>query len=696
MNQMWNEMTCYERHNNLSDNMTSSKSAENLKPDQHRHGDGIAKMLYGQHFPKNQSILSSSTPNLSNSLTANTISIIGSPRLTPPLKPLRKHFYLPEEKIHSNELVKIRQHFDKSCSKQNSSGISNTEADSVAVDENENEVGETKNHSNNITIGTSDSMSAGGALDELKGKFPSPLNESYQKISRADDSLSYDAMKNNESLDADFNLHPLKPTRITAQAIIKSNNSISCGGNNLKCGENESDLVQQQDDDDDDDGKDCTASPSLSSSRQKHHRSKDLKPIKSLTASDWRRNQLQNPQQQQHNLILMNDDCKLLQVQDEQAYTSTDTGTCADKYCKNSSRAQHDKNVENKNYSKINEISTTNSRINRKHNLNLDLYFDKELSAWLSERDRQIESKTDSNNKFPITNIQTQSVSDMTTRDGDGDEWNSTEKLSNDTTPNVTSHGDDDNSSNSLHHFDDSFSSPESTSSSSIPANSVIDTFLIDTRQQDGCRGEKVRIFEEKKSQIFTDGEYFYGPYDFDLFSNEFYQFRDGDDKCDKCANDDEAGKLGNDTIRVISSSGYELLKNHDEVDNNAEVSLVRDVDVMKGYESLRNSCSYETCPNIEINVTNWSDNELDFTATDQRDDDVAFNRNFNYASTLEACDHNLIDLMDEGENDVSNIHRVNPYGDLQVVHPTIENTIYSDDNFDAPFNPSVAEVQNS
>lgn len=691
MNQMWSEMTCYERHNNLSDNMTSSKSAENLKPDQLGHGDGIAKMLYGHHFPKNQSILSSSTPNLSNSLTANTISIIGSPRLTPPLKPLRKYFYLPEEKIHSNELVKIRQHFDKSCSKQNSNGISNSgAADSAAVDENENEVCGTENHSDNILIEEADSTSAGGDFVELKGNFPSSLNESYQKISQADDSLSYEAMKNNESLDAGFNLQPLKPTtRITAQALIKSNNSMLCGGYDLKCGGNESDLVQQQDDDDD--NKDIAASPSLSSSRQKHHRSKDLKPIKSLTTSEPRRNQLQHIQQQQHNLILMNDDCELLQVQDEQAptSTSTDMGTCADKYCKNSSRAQHDESLNDKNYSKINEISPTNARINRKHNLNLDLYFDKELSAWLSKRDQQIESVTDNDNKFAITSNQAQSGRDTTNRDGDDDVLNSTGKLISETASNVTSNDDnDEDSSKSLQHFDDSFSSPSSS------ANSAIDTFLIDTRRQDCRCGDDESRVEKKKSQIFTDGEYFYGPYDFDLFSNEFYHFRDGNDECDECANDDEAGKVGIDTSRIISSSGNdELLKNHDEVDNNAEVSLVRDVDVVEGCETLRNSCCNKTWPNIEINVINWPDDESDFTVNEQRDDDVAFNRNFNYAPTLEACDRNLIDLMDEGDNDVSNNHRVNPYGGLQVMLPTITNTIFADDNFDAPFNPSIAEL---
>lgn len=309
--------------------------------------------------------------------------------------------------------------------------------------------------------------------------------------------------------------------------------------------------------------------------------------------------------------------------------------------------------------------------------------------------------------------------------DGDGDELNSCEKLSNETTSNVTSNDDEGNSSKSPHqHIDDSlsFSSPESTSMSpSISANSVIDTLLIDTRHQNCYHHHHHHHCDEeteKRSQIFTDGEYFYGPYDFDLFSNEFYQFRDGNvsdivDKYDECANDDEAEKLlgtendnrGGATMtmrtRCRSSGSHKLLKNHDEVDNNAEVSLVRDVDAVKGCETYRNSC-YKTKPNIEINVTNWSDDESeDFTATIRRDDDdddvhVAFDRNFNYeyASMSEAlCDRNLIELIDEGDNDVSNNHgEANPFGDMQVERPTQLDA----DNFDAPFILSVAEQLNN
>lgn len=136
--------------------------------------------------------------------------------------------------------------------------------------------------------------------------------------------------------------------------------------------------------------------------------------------------------------------------------------------------------------------------------------------------------------------------------------------------------------------------------------------------------------------KFFTDGEYFYGPYDFDLFSNEFYQFRDVDDNVVKAADDDEAEKHEK-ASHVITC---ELLKNHDEVDNKTEVSFVRDVDVEgRGCEILRNNNNNSRSKNdrvdIEINVTNCvNDDERDSTAPTIRHDDVAGVKNFNYVSS--------------------------------------------------------------
>jgi hypothetical protein len=266
----------------------------------------------------------------------------------------------------------------------------------------------------------------------------------------------------------------------------------------------------------------------------------------------------------------MNDDCKLLQVQDDEQQAST----CADKYCKNfqATTAQQQQNMRDKNTSKINEISTTNSRINRKHNLNLDLYFDKELSVWLAGRERkqqQIELRIDKDDKTAITNTD----NDMTTTKAHDDEWNSSEKLSNEMIS-IGTNNFDDNSSNSHRQFSDSsFSSTSSTCH-----NSEIDMPLIDARRR--C-DKKSDNGVNDKSSTFTDGEYIYGPYTFDLFSNEFYHFRDEHEE----ANDDTAEKHR----RIINS---ELLKNHDEVDNAAEVSFVRDMETEKGCEILRNDNS--------------------------------------------------------------------------------------------------------
>lgn len=639
MNQLWSGMTDNERHNSLSDNMTSSKSAENLKSDERQHGDGIVKMLYGQHFRKNQSPLaSSSTPNLSNSFA--------SPRLMPLLRPLRKYFYLPEDKIHSSELVEKRQHFDKSYGKQNSSGISNS-SDSVGVER----IGATKNHDDK------DSPSP-----PLKGKFSSSLSECDQKILQSNDSQTNDAIKINESSVA------LEPSRSSAPTLIKNNNSIVCGRSDPKCGGNELDSTQQQHDDD------ASTSTLDDDSRR---RSRDLKPIKSLTTSQRQ----PDHHRQQHNLILMNDDCKFLQGVEQEASTSTSpSGTCADKRRKNSP------DDDDKNTCRINEISATNSRINRKHNLNLDLYFDKELSSWLAERERvavgqrQIElSGVDNEDDVAITNTDEMAADDVG--------WKSCGKLSSD-----SSDVDVDGNDNSSHPHDDSFSS---STSSATCANSEIDVPLIDARRRHDRLCAKADNGAESSSvgsAIFTDGEFIYGPYNFDLFWNEFYQFRDGCDRLDDAgpANDDEAESHGNKTHG-------ELLKNHDEVDNNAEVSFVRDVDAeaTRGCGILRNDNNNNWSNNdrveIEINVTNCSDDDgPDFTSSD-RNDDVAFDRNFNYAPS-DGRGHNLIDLMDECDSYVSNnrSRRARLLGDLHIGRrPTTmamaSAAIYAEDS-DAPF----------
>jgi hypothetical protein len=93
----------------------------------------------------------------------------------------------------------------------------------------------------------------------------------------------------------------------------------------------------------------------------------------------------------------------------------------------------------------------------------------------------------------------------------------------------------------------------------------------------------------------------------------------------------------------------------------------------------------------IEINVTNCADDDApDFT----RNDDVAVHSSFNYRPT-DACDRNLIDLMNEGDNYVSsNCCVPNLSGDLQLVRPTITTTVFAE-SFDAVFARALDELMN-
>lgn len=74
----------------------------------------------------------------------------------------------------------------------------------------------------------------------------------------------------------------------------------------------------------------------------------------------------------------------------------------------------------------------------------------------------------------------------------------------------------------------------------------------------------------------------------------------------------------------------------------------------------------------------------------------MAVHSNFNYVAS-DACDRNLIDLMDEGDNYVSNNCNV-PLtdGDLQQhICPTITTTIFAE-NFDVELSRSLAKLLNS
>lgn len=93
----------------------------------------------------------------------------------------------------------------------------------------------------------------------------------------------------------------------------------------------------------------------------------------------------------------------------------------------------------------------------------------------------------------------------------------------------------------------------------------------------------------------------------------------------------------------------------------------------------------------IEINVTNCADDDApDFT----RNDEVAVHSSFNYHPT-DSCDHNLIDLMNEGDNYVSSKYSVpKSSSDLQLIRPTITTTIFTE-KFDTEFIRALDELMN-
>lgn len=519
-------------------------------------------------------------------------------------------------------------------------------------------------------------------------------------IPRTHCSTSMDSFKINESAATIFHQQqplPLEPLcyRVSKQkqqsALIKNDNAISCGvGNDFRLEENG------------ESSEDAT-SPTTTShhhaisnelsgviavgdEKQKHYHCKDLKPIKSLElareneiADDGKQQQEQEPlgklrkqQQQQfyqkqvydeqYNSILMNDDCKLQQqqkqqqMQDEQTSFPSSDGTCRDKYFKDSKDSSS--TILLKNDLRINEISTNNfsggvssGKINSiKNNLNLDLFFDKELSAWSS---MVMEKRTD--NAIPITEIKMRSSNDF--------ESNSCTKLDNETMANYGCC----NSESSSDSSDDCTSTTSSstdiiTTQSSYNHQTTISAYPSppprasisgnnNSIKTEACCSNAMR----NSMRLFTDGTYIYGPYDFDLFTNSFYQFRDielENEEKTNAGNNDEASILQHHDKR--NRINTELLKNHDDINTQAGsrmgvVPCVRDMDPT---DEISFKCNDNVLNDrVILNATNYSkDDERDFSKWKN-------DKNFNYSpSSRKACDRNLIDLMDGGDSYVSKI----------------------------------------
>lgn len=276
----------------------------------------------------------------------------------------------------------------------------------------------------------------------------------------------------------------------------------------------------------------------------------------------------------------------------------------------------------------INETPTdpmTNScRFER--NLNLDLFFDREMSIWLSDRrhhrlavgehnDDEIDGKmADNVAHVPADDeMRVESAVDSS-KSEDDDEFDDVETK--------------------LSHVDSFCStiveSDYVKSDNSSRTNSAIDRKLIDNSS--GHRGEYQRSCRCGRGddasttpapndnaissrQTFTDGEFIYGPYNFDLFTNHFYQAYDDDDESE---------------MAVASGcrqhrSSCELLKNHNELDNSnknsvegrPEVSFVRAVDI-DDHKSHSMHAATEMCGET---TAQWKGSQQNADAAD--DDDV-------------------------------------------------------------------------
>lgn len=641
-NELWGRLLSGNIKEDLSDR---SKSAENLKFDKHNNFACRMNKICQQGENQSCHTLSSSTSNLLHIIASERPSSPCSTSVSrPPSSPSpRKCFYLPEEKIHSNELlVKIRQHFDKSHDKQrHSSGICNVDSAS-----NQNKIGKTKNHNSASCQHSSECDGVHRCTNDGVLTSPPLFNECDQKIFRLNE-YSFNESATTTILPLSPHHPPLEEPlcyRVSKQqqsALIKNDNAISCGvGSDSRKTQDATITTHRHAVEDE-----LSGVMAVGAEKQKHYHCKDLKPIKSLEFAATRENEIvddgkqqqeeeplaKHKQQQQlcqkqvyderYNSILMNDDCKMQQqMQDEQTSSSSD-GKCRDKYFKDSKDSRRAEMLL-KSDLEINEISTNNSiwshtKINTiGNNLNLDPYFDKELSAWST-----MGKRTD--NEFRITaDIRMGAQNDF--------ESNSCSKLDNETMANCNS---------------DSTSDSSDDCTSTTSSSSEYDPHIIATRSSYNHQttnsafpflpaptsgdnnGIKTEACCSTNMRLFTDGTYIYGPYEFDLFTNSFYHFRDT-----KSSDYDEASFLQHHDKR--NPINAELLKNHDDINTKA-VPCVRDIDATYGKSNILND-------RVVLNATNYS-----------KDDE----RDFNYSPpNRRACDLNLIDLMDEGDSYVSKI----------------------------------------
>lgn len=623
---------------NRDRNMTlagSSKSAENLSASFNGHATRRLKYAFPHAEPAEekenmnsncanddddgnqsqfQQTFSTSTPNLSSTLLPSSPTC----RLLSLFSPLQRDFRLPEEQQPS-EMGRTRQRFNKSHDKSCETRISNVDGGELE--------------------GRDDVVGEECGDKELNKNVKDPA----QTISQSNNS------------------------KVVAEcSAIENSRNFSCEQTddvndvmtNLSVAEHASNLNKHRHHHDSHDLRvpiktECSSQPGVScvtTCNDDNQNAKDSKAIKAASVEEelmkQRRDDVDNNDSRAEAAAAQS--TETIQHHHRQHTTRAPTNTLSSTTDKVSANFHNEKVKSINSTQSINETSTdpmTNScRLER--NLNLDLFFDREMSIWLSDRRCQrhwddrlvVDRRVETNNASEIDGKMADKVAPVDTSQPALSSRHveiNMEMLN--SKPVDDSRNDDDDVRISTPSFSDSFSTiVESDYVKSSRTNSEIDMKLIDN-SSGGCQqhhhccccphcaaADTPNDNAIISRQTFTDGEFIYGPYNFDLFTNHFYQLYDDDDDAAEMAvaNDDVASSPPRHQY-----SSVELLKNHDELDNRAEVSFERAVDINDDHKSHSNDAKMMCGANrwqsvgksadkhddnveIEIFVTNCSDED--------------------------------------------------------------------------------------
>lgn len=184
----------------------------------------------------------------------------------------------------------------------------------------------------------------------------------------------------------------------------------------------------------------------------------------------------------------------------------------------------------------------------------------------------------------------------------------------------------------------------------------------------------------DKSHNIFTDGEFIFGPYNFDLFANNFYQFDESDDnssssKCTKFPyfHDSPAcHELSNSTNSVpISACHARHAESTDELPANQSRAEITDAGDRLDCGKSGNGPNDRRVRNvpIELNVIE----ELD----ELRDDEVEFRDGKVVKITEDESSGNRESSVDSKTGKIKDIFD-DLYFDLYVVEPEIKKGLIS------------------